>query len=77
MMSRKSRSDNATTRRSALSFIGANGSLDVDHVLQCNPWKDVETFEKSEAACIQNMLNDFDNIITQEKNLKVGKNEIL
>lgn len=72
-MSRKS----SDIRRSALSFIGANGSLDIDHVLQSNPWKKVEMFEKSEAACIQNVLNDFDNMITQEKNLKAGENKIL
>lgn len=76
-MSRNTKShENKNMRRSALSFAGADGSLDVDHILQSDPWKNVETFEKTEAACIQNILNDFDNMITQEKTLKAGENEI-
>lgn len=76
-MSRNTKSrDNKIVRRSALSFAGANGSLDVDHILQSDPWKNVETFEKSEAACIQKVLNDFDNMIIQEKTLKAGENKI-
>ncbi|XP_011878305.1 PREDICTED: dentin sialophosphoprotein-like [Vollenhovia emeryi] len=72
-MSRKTKSHGGTNmRRSALSFIGANGSLDVDDILQSDVWKNVEMFEKSEAACIQNILNDFDDKITQENVLKAG-----
>lgn len=69
-------SKNNNIRRSALSFDGGNGSLDVEHVLQSDPRKDVEKFKKSEVACIQNILNNFDDIITQEKTLKPGKNDV-
>jgi len=77
-MSRKSKSHNdKILRRSALSFDRGNGSLDVDHVLRSEPWKNIEKFEKSEAATIQKALNEFDDIITQVKNLEAkGKNEI-
>lgn len=63
-------------RRSALSFAGANGSLDVDHLLQSDPWKNVTMFDETEVGCIQNVLNDFNDKIQQEKSLKAGKNKI-
>lgn len=76
-MSRNTKKHNdKCTRRSALSFdICANGSLDDEHILASEPWKNVQIFETSEAAAIQNVLDKFNNMITQEKALKVkGKN---
>lgn len=62
-------------RRSALSF-NANGSLDIDDVLQSDPWKHIAMFDDTEAACIQNILHDFNSEFTQEKALKPSKNKI-
>ncbi|XP_036144983.1 dentin sialophosphoprotein [Monomorium pharaonis] len=66
--------NNKNIRRSALSFDGADGTLDIDHILQTDPWKNVEMFETKETACIQNVLSDFNNIITQAKTLKATGN---
>ncbi|KYN28254.1 hypothetical protein ALC57_02315 [Trachymyrmex cornetzi] len=57
-------------RRSALSFIGGDGSLDIDHVLQSEPWKDIEKFKNSEAGCIQTILDDFVETITQKNTIE-------
>ncbi|XP_011691400.1 PREDICTED: uncharacterized protein DDB_G0286299-like isoform X2 [Wasmannia auropunctata] len=70
-MSRNTKNRNGNIRRSALSFAGGDGSLDVDHVLESDPWKDIEKFETSEVARIQNVLKDFGDMIAQEKTLKV------
>lgn len=71
-MSRNTKSHNNkdVRRRSALSFIGGDGSLDIDDILQSEPWKNVEKFKNSEAGCIQNMLDDFVKIITQENTVE-------
>ncbi|CAL1687025.1 unnamed protein product [Lasius platythorax] len=73
-MSRNTKSHKNVQRRSALSFDGADDSLDhyIDHIVQSNPWKNVEEIEKSDAARIQNVLNEFDDMITQEKTSKAG-----
>lgn len=73
-MSNTKTSSDTNMRRSALSFASANASLDVDHVLQSEPWKNIAIFDESEAGCIQNILNDFNDKIKQEKILKAGKN---
>ncbi|XP_072749151.1 uncharacterized protein [Anoplolepis gracilipes] len=61
-------------RRSALSFAGADDSIDryIDNIVESNPWKNVEEIEKSDAARIQNVLNEFDDMITQQKISKAG-----
>ncbi|XP_018405488.1 PREDICTED: serine/threonine-protein kinase DCLK3 [Cyphomyrmex costatus] len=71
-MSRNTKSHNNKDmrKRSALSFIGGDGSLDVDHVLQSKPWENIKEFEESEAGCIQNVLNDFVKAVTQEKSVE-------
>ncbi|KYN35513.1 hypothetical protein ALC56_10070 [Trachymyrmex septentrionalis] len=66
----KSRNNKDTRRRSALSFIGGDGSLDIDHVLQSEPWKNIEKFKNSEAGCIQTMLDDFVETITQKNTIE-------
>ncbi|KMQ95767.1 serine threonine-protein kinase sbk1 [Lasius niger] len=75
-MSRNTKSHKNVQRRSALSFDGADDSLDhyIDHIVQSNPWKNVEEIEKSDAARIQNVLNEFDDMITQEKTSKAEPN---
>lgn len=74
-MSRNTKSHKNVQRRSALSFDGADDSLDhyIDHIVQSNPWKNVEEIEKSDAARIQNVLNEFDDMIMQEKTSKAGE----
>lgn len=69
-MSRKS-----VQRRSALSFAGADDSIDhyIDNIVQSDPWKHVEKIEKSDAARIQSVLNEFNDRITQEKTCRAGK----
>lgn len=59
-------------RRSALSF-EVNGSIDLDHILEISPWKDINKFEEDEAGCIQNVLNEFNNRLGQEKLYPAGK----
>jgi hypothetical protein len=52
-------------RRSALSFAGADGSLDVDYILQTDVWEDIEKFEETIAGQVQNVLNEFRDKLTQ------------
>jgi len=66
----KSRNNKDMRRRSALSFIGGDGSLDIDHVLQSEPWKNIEKFKNSEAGCIQTMLDNFVETITQKNTIE-------
>ncbi|EFN60381.1 hypothetical protein EAG_02093 [Camponotus floridanus] len=70
-MSRKS-----VQRRSALSFAGADDSIDhyIDSIVQSDPWKHIEKIEKSDAARIQSVLNEFNDRITQEKTCKADLN---
>lgn len=79
-MSRNTKSHKNVQRRSALSFAGADDSIDhyIDDIIQSDPWKNVAEIEKSDAACIQNVLNEFDDMITQQKASKASKsyNEI-
>lgn len=78
-MSRNTKSHKNVQRRSALSFAGADDSIDhyIDNIVQSDPWRHMEKIEKSDAARIQNVLNEFNDKIMQEKTSK-GKsyNEI-
>ncbi|XP_029170233.1 muscle M-line assembly protein unc-89-like isoform X2 [Nylanderia fulva] len=62
-------------RRSALSFVGGDDTIDeyLDHIEQSKSWKDTEEIEGSDAARIQSMLNDFNEVITQENKLKADQ----
>ncbi|KAG5311918.1 SBK1 kinase, partial [Pseudoatta argentina] len=66
----KSHNNKDMRRRSALSFIGGDGSLDIDHVLQSEPWKNIEKFKNSEAGCVQTMLDNFIETITQNNTIE-------
>ncbi|EGI60995.1 Serine/threonine-protein kinase SBK1 [Acromyrmex echinatior] len=66
----KSYNNKDMRRRSALSFIGGDGSLDIDHVLQSEPWKNIEKFKNSEAGCVQTMLDNFIETITQNNTIE-------
>ncbi|XP_012226654.1 uncharacterized protein DDB_G0286299-like [Linepithema humile] len=52
-------------KRSALSFADADGTLDIDHVLQTDVLKDVEKFEETIAGQVQNVLNEFRDKLAQ------------
>lgn len=75
-MSRNTKSRKNVQRRSALSFAGADDSIDhyIDNIIQSDHCKNVAEIEKSDAACIQNVLNDFDKMIMEQKASKAGKN---
>lgn len=63
-------------RRSALSFNGGDDTIDdfIDGIVQSESWKDTDEIEYSDIGRIQNVLNQFDEKITQEKILKSGEN---
>ncbi|XP_050464997.1 uncharacterized protein LOC126858581 isoform X2 [Cataglyphis hispanica] len=73
-MSRNTKSRKNVQRRSALSFAGADDSIDhyIDNIIQSDHCKNVAEIEKSDAACIQNVLNDFDKMIMEQKASKAG-----
>lgn len=74
-MSRNTKGHKNVQRRSALSFAGADDSIDhyIDNIIQSDPWRHVEKIEKSDAARIQSVLNEFNDKIMQEKTSKAGK----
>ncbi|KAG7209907.1 hypothetical protein KM043_011502 [Ampulex compressa] len=53
--------------RSSLSFNGPDGILDMDHIINSDPWKSIEQFDKSEVGSIQNVLNEFSDKIRIDK----------
>ncbi|XP_070160308.1 micronuclear linker histone polyprotein isoform X2 [Polyergus mexicanus] len=73
-MSRNTKRHKNVQRRSALSFAGADDSIDhyIDNIIQSDPWENVAEIRKSDAAYIQNVLNEFDDMITQEKASKAS-----
>lgn len=67
-------------KRSALSFAGADGTLDVDQILKIDVMKDVQKLEETIAGQIQSVLNEFRDKLAQipkadpkRKRQKAGK----